>query len=67
MDKGPIITATQKKCDLTLYQKEILESMDKLKSCDVIFSITKNRTDSSGHIEIQYNGNGFIKSLFKKQ
>jgi len=62
----PVITATQKKQELTPYQMDILESMDKMKSCDVIISITKDRTPGPHHIKMEYNGDGFIRSLFKK-
>lgn len=64
--KLPFITATQKKRELTDYQLDILNSMEKMETCDVIFSVSKDRTPGPHKIKIQYNGDGFIRSLFKK-
>lgn len=47
---------------LTDYQKEILESMEKVKSCDIIISLTKKRIKKgeSATLKIDYNGQRLI-------
>ena len=62
MSKEPIITATQKKRELTDYQKEILEGMSNVKSCDIIISISKKRLGKgeSATIKVDYNGKRLI-------
>ena len=62
MSKEPIITATQKKRELTDYQKEILEGMSNVKSCDIIISISKKRLEKgeSAKIKVDYNGKRLI-------
>lgn len=70
MSKEIKITATQKKKDikLTEYQLSILDSMSAMKSCDIIVSVSvnKNRTPGPQVLKMEYNGDGFIRSLFKK-
>jgi hypothetical protein len=64
MSKEPIITASQKKREpgeLHDFQKDILESMRKMKSCDVVISITKKRAkEGEEKLKIDYNGKRLI-------
>jgi hypothetical protein len=64
MSKEPIITAVQKKREpgeFHDFQKDILESMSKMKSCDIIISISKKRaTSGECKLKIDYNGKRLI-------
>lgn len=62
-------TATQKKEKLTnaqLEQIDFSESKKIVESCDIIISVVKDRTPGPHTVQMTYNGNGFIRSLFKK-
>lgn len=65
--KFPFVTATQKKIELTDYQIDILNSMEKMETCDFAISISKDRTPGPHKLNISYNGSGFIRSLFKNK
>lgn len=58
------ITATQKKKHENLkdYQIDILESMEKMKTCDIIISITKHipKKGEPTSLRIGYNGKRLI-------
>lgn len=62
MSKEPIITATQKKREFTDYQKDLLDGMSKMESCDIIISISKKRLEKgeSAKIKVDYNGKRLI-------
>lgn len=64
MSKEAIITAIQKKREpgeLHDFQKEMINSMSKMKSCDIIISISKKRAKSGEcTLKIDYNGKRLI-------
>ena len=65
MSKEPIVTAVQKKREpgeLHDYQIEMLEAISKMKSCDIVFSISKKRPVKGEPItlKVDYNGKRLI-------
>lgn len=62
---------TQSKDGLTEYKKDILESMEKLKSCDIILSISKitPKKGEATTLKINYNGKRLIplNNLYKNK
>jgi hypothetical protein len=64
----PVITAVQakKEIKLTDYQEDIIKSLEMMKSCDIVIAIKKDRTPGPHVVHMEYNGDGFIRSLFKK-
>jgi hypothetical protein len=59
----PVVTAVQKtkEIELTIYQKEILDSIEKMESCDIVISVKKTRTGGGNHvIHMDYNGKRLI-------
>lgn len=56
MNKEVIVTATQKKKEFSVM--DFSESIEKIKSCDFIISISKTRLKKgeSGKLEMGYNG-----------
>lgn len=58
----PVITAIQKKkeLDFTPFQKQILEAAEKMKVCDIVISVSKNRTSVPHTIVMQHVGNRLI-------
>lgn len=62
----PVITATQvKKTEIST--AEIFESLKNCKACDIVIRVSKDRNPGPTTVPVLYNGDGFIKSLFKNK
>lgn len=54
------------KKELYISKEEIKESMKKVEMSNIAISLSKDDNPANHFIHLLYNGDGFIRSLFKK-